>query len=149
MVGECRSTHTAGGRTTCKTAFKFDVWLVGQNPQEYCIGYVKGPKAECNKAKEKYTDGCVCALSKVSFDTHTTAAYISTPIPFCIDLAKSNITVLGSGSDNHADLCAGMPKHPVPPRSVAGVAKITTNRSTDRIAMIKTVSTEKRKIKAE
>ena len=38
------------------TAQKFEAWLVGQNPQEYCIGYVKGSKAECNKAKEKYTD---------------------------------------------------------------------------------------------
>ncbi len=34
-------------------AQKFDGWLVGQNPQEYCIGYVEGTKAVCSEAKDK------------------------------------------------------------------------------------------------
>ena len=129
------------------TAHKFEVWLVGTNPQEYCIGYVKGNKTTCTKAKQQHTDACVCALSKVVFDTFCSPAYISTPIPYRVDLAKSQITVLVSGSEPHAELIASMPTHPVPPRSVADVASITTNRSTDLIAMIKSVS-NKRKSKA-
>ena len=35
-------------------AHKFEVWLVGNNPQDYCIGFVKGSDAECNKANMKY-----------------------------------------------------------------------------------------------
>ena len=122
------------------TAHKFEVWLVGTNPQWYCIGYVKGSETVCNRAKQQYTDACVCALSKVSFDSWTQAAYISTPVPFRVDLAKSKITIFDSASHTHADLYATMPTHPVPPRSVADVARIQTNRSIDIIAIIKSMS---------
>ena len=76
------------------TGHKFEAWLVGTNAQEYCIGYVKGTEAECTKAMATYTEACVCALSKVSFDNWTQAAYISTPVNFRVDLAKSKITIL-------------------------------------------------------
>ena len=49
-------------------ANKFEVTLVGKIPEEYCKGYVKASKDECNKATEKFKDGTVWALSKVVFD---------------------------------------------------------------------------------
>ena len=73
------------------TAYKFEVYLVGTNAQDYCIGFVKASEAECKKAKEKYTEACVCALSKVVFDTYTGAAYIPTPIAFRVDLSLIHI----------------------------------------------------------
>ena len=41
------------------TAHKFEVTLVGRNPQEYCKGYVKSTESECDKAAEKFKDGTV------------------------------------------------------------------------------------------
>lgn len=126
-------------------AQKFEVWLVGQNPEHYCIGYVKSSVRVCQEALQKYQDATVWALSKVSFDTFAGATYISTPIPFRVDLAKSSISMFAPSHE----LSASMPQHPVPPRSVAEVARITTNRSTDLIAVIKDVSTNRRRSKTD
>ena len=131
------------------TAHKFEAWLVGNNPQDYCIGFVKGSEAECNQAKMKYTDDTVWSLSKVSFDTYTAVTYISTPIPFRVDLTESEMIIWDAGDETQKELRASHPKHPVPPRSVADVARIMTNRSTDLIAMIKDVSTQTRKNKSD
>ena len=68
------------------TAHKFEVWLVGTNPQDYCIGFVKGSETECNQAKIKYPDATGWSLTKVSFDTFTATTFISTPIPLRVDL---------------------------------------------------------------
>ena len=130
------------------TAYKFEVWLVGQNPQHYCVGYIKGTEPACRKASLQYHAGTVWALSQVVFDTFTTATYISTPIGFRVDLAKSTTTILNADSGKDVELCANMPKHPEPPRTVAEVSRINTNRSTDLIAMIKHVSTNRRKTKS-
>ena len=142
-----RYIYTSKKDQRAVTAHKFEVWLVGNNPQDYCIGFVKGSEAECNQAKMKYTDTTVWSLSKVSLDTYTAATYISTPIPFRVDLTKSKMTIRDAGDETDIELRASIPKHPVPPRSVADVARITTNRSTDLIAMIKEVS-EKRNTKS-
>ena len=50
------------------TAYKFEVWLVGNNPQHYCIGFIKGNEKQCNLARRKYTDHTVWSFSKVSLD---------------------------------------------------------------------------------
>ena len=55
------------------TAYKFEVWLVGNNPQHYCIGFIKGNESQCNLARGKYTDDTVWSLAKVSLDTYTAA----------------------------------------------------------------------------
>ena len=47
------------------------------------------------------------------------------------------------------ELRADMPRHPVPLRTVAEVACITTNRSTDLIGVIKEVGTNKRKCEGD
>ena len=49
------------------TAYKFEVFLVGTNPEEYCKGYVKSTESDCNKAAAKFKDGTVWALSKSRF----------------------------------------------------------------------------------
>ena len=126
-------------------AHKFETVLVGQNAQEYCIGFVKGTKAVCNEAMAKYPDGSVFTLSKVCFDGYTQAAFISTSVQFRVDLTKSQITILDDTSDTHGALCRGMPEKPQPPRTVAECARIGTNRSTDLIAMIKAVSPGQRR----
>ena len=137
-------TYTSKKDNRPVTAHKFEAWLVGNNPQDYCIGFLKGSEAECNQAKKKYTHDTVWSLSKVSLDTFTAAAYISTPIPFRVDLTKSRMTILDASDKTGIELHASIPKHPVPPRTVADVAHFTTNQSMDLIAMIKEVS-EKRK----
>ena len=129
------------------TAIKFEVWLVGNAAKDYCIGFVKGTEKECKDAKKKYTDDTVWALSKVSLDSYTALMYISTPVPFRVDLTKSKMTICEALL--HKELHASQPKHPEPPRSVADVARIATNRATDLIAMVKDVSAETRKTKSD
>ena len=75
--------------------------------------------------------------------------FISTPMPFRVDLTKSRMTIWDAGDETLMELHVSHPKHPVPPRSVADVARITTNRCTDLIAMIKEVSTQTRKNKSD
>ena len=128
-----------------KTAYKFEAYLVGKHADDYCIGYVRGSQADCTRAKEKYTDGCVCALSKVCVDTYTTSQYISTPLQFRVNLAKSTVSILESTSETHAALYDTMPIHPVPPRTVADITQISSSRNMDLMAMIKRIS-EKRMI---
>ena len=41
------------------------------------------------------------------------------------------------------DLCKQMPQEPIPPRSVADIARITTKRSTDLIAIVKDVGEQR------
>ena len=102
--------------------------VCGGNPQDYCIGFVKGTQTECERAKTKYHDDAVWKLAKASLDTYTATAYISTPIQFRVDLAKSTMTILDAQDGIGKRLRGSIPKNPVPPRSVADVARITTNR---------------------
>ena len=145
QVGQYTYTSKNDQRTV--TASKFEVWLVGNAAKDYCIGFVKGTEKECKDAKKKYTDDTVWALSKVSLDSYTALMYISTPVPFRVDLTKSKMTICEALL--HKELHASQPKHPEPPRSVADVARIATNRATDLIAMVKDVSAETRKTKSD
>ena len=88
---------------------------MGKDAEAYCVGYVKGSLGQCNKAKEKFAQGSVCALSKVVLDSFTAVQYISTPVPFRVDLAKSNVLILDRTPETHAALYDTMPTHPVPP----------------------------------
>ena len=112
-------------------AQKFEVYVVGQNAEAYCIGYVKGNMEACRKAEQKFCDGSTWTLSKIVFDNYTNASYINTPVPFRIDLTKSTLVSSASTSGN--------PPVPVPPRSVADIARIKTNKCSDLIAMVKEV----------
>ena len=128
-----RYTNKKDGREV--KAHKFEVWLVGSNPEHYCIGFVKASEQVCREALKKYQNGTAWALSKITLDTFTSATYISTPVPFRVDLAKSTVRQLDG------ELCASLPEHPIPPRSVAEVSCINTKRCTDLIAVLKEVDT--------
>ncbi len=125
-------------------ASKFEVCMVGPNPESYCIGYVRASFANCSKAKEKFTDGSVWTLSKAVFDTYTNASYISTPVPHKIDLQKSTMTDGNSDQAAEKAFRETMPLCPVPPRSVADVSCIRTNRCSDLIAIVKGVARDRR-----
>ena len=129
--------YTYFSKKDCSTvqAQKFEVYVVGQNPEAYCIGYVKGNMEACRQAHQKFCDGSAWTLSKVAFDTCTSVSYISTSVPFRIDLTKSTLVCLSKDSPN--------PSTPVPPRSVADIARIKTNKCSDLIAMVKVVKRER------
>ena len=119
------------------TGRKFETYLVGSKPEAYCVGYVKGSAAAVEQAKRRFADGSVSELSKVAFDTYTTNAYISTPVPYRIDLGRSTMVARDSDKPDDQHLRDTLPRSPVPPRSVADVARFTTNRATDLIAVVK------------
>ena len=78
--------YTYFSKRDCSTiqAQKFEVYVVGQNPEAYCIGYVKDDMEACRQAHEKFCDGSAWTLSNVAFDAETSASYISTSVPFVI-----------------------------------------------------------------
>ena len=142
-------TYVKKGSQQQVTAHKFEVTLVGRNPQDYCKGFVKASKEDCEKAAAKFKDGTVWALSKVVLDTYTAGQYISTPVLYRVDLFKSTMTNRDTNSEEDKALRASMPPAPVPPTSVGDLTRITTNRSTDLIAVVKEVGAQTRKSKAE
>ena len=131
-------TFTSKRDTKPVTQHKLEAWLVGTNAHAYCVGFVKGSQASVKEAHDKFVEGSVWALSKVVFDTQTAITFVSTPVPFRLDVAKSNMVRI---TDN--ELCMQMPQEPVPPRSVADTARITSKRSTDLIAIVKDVGEQR------
>ena len=103
-------TYTSKKDQSTVAAHKFEAWLVGGNPQDYCIGFVKGTQTECERAKTKYHDDAVWKLAKASMDTYTATAYISTPIQFRVDLAKSTMTILDAQDGIGKRLRGSIPK---------------------------------------
>ena len=129
-------TYQSKKNSSTVKAQKFEVYVVGQNAEAYCIGYVKGTMEDCRKAQEKFCDGSAWTLSRVAFDTWTNASYISTPVPYRIDLAKSSLVAVEGSSSS-------VPRVPVPPRTVADIARIKTNKGSDLLAMVKEVTRER------
>ena len=74
------------------------------------------------------------------FDPLDKLAYISTPLPFRVNLDKS--TWVPHATDSEADVALRQRLAPgaVPPRSVAETACIKSNRSTDLLALVKNLS---------
>ena len=131
------------------TAHKFEVFIVGNKPEEYCKGYVKSSSSECNQAADKFKDDTVWALSKVAFDTYTQNQYISTPVPFRVDLSKSMMKIQDERTEHQETLRASMPAAPTPLIPVADVKRITTNRSIDLIAVIKEIDSKTRQSRSQ
>ena len=129
-------TYQSKKNSSTVKAQKFEVYVVGQNAEAYCIGYVKGTMEDCRKAQEKFCDGSAWTLSRVAFDTWTNASYISTPVPYRIDLAKSSLVAVEGSSSS-------VPRVPVPPRTVADIARIKTNKGSDLLAVVKEVKRER------
>ena len=131
------------------TAHKFEVFLVGKKTEDYCKGFVKSTQSECSKVASKFQDGTVWALSKVAFDTYTQSQYISTPVPYRVDLSRSLMKILDESTETQETLRASMPSSPAPSASVADVTRITTNRSIDVIAVIKELDGKTRQSRSE
>ena len=129
-------------------AHKFEVHMVGQKPESYCIGYVKDSADAVGKARLKFLNGSVWLLSKVVFDTYAKAEYSGSPVPFRIDLLKSGMKHITPEDEQLKDLHETLPLCPVPPRTVAEVARITSAKSTDLLAIIKSCSKDIRTTKA-
>jgi len=127
---------------------KFEVYLVGNNPEWYCIGFVKDSTDALGKAQFKFKNGSIWLLSKPFFDTYTGAQFINTSVPFRIDLVKSQLAPVGEDHVEFNELSTSMPMCPVPPHLVADVARITTTKSTDLLALVKSVSSPDRKTKS-
>ena len=72
-------------------------------------------------------------MSKPTMYTYTKAAFISTPKCFRIDLAKTIMTLIPAISPEASALSFA----PVPPRTVAASAGITTTRTQDILALVK------------
>ena len=133
MFGGAVGSYTYKSRSNgadC-TMYKFEAILIGTDASAYLRGYVKGTAAQAREASKKFGDGSCWLLSKTVLDSFTNAAFISTPVPHRVDLAKSTLTPASLDT---------LPTHPVPPRTVADLAVITTNRSTDLLAVIKEAS---------
>ena len=140
LIGVHQESYTYNSKKNGETitAHKFEVCMVGLKSTSYCMGFVKGSSSAVKEAQRKFADGSMWALSKVSFDTYTQAQYISTPGTFRVDLSRSTLeTSTFSGVAQPAE-------YAVPPRTVAETVKITTNRSTDLLAVIKSVGSERK-----
>ena len=140
VVGAKSSEYTFNSKRNSQpvTQHKFEAWLVGVTASAYCVGFVKGSLAAVKQAQEKYVEGSVWALSKVAFDNYSAVTFVSTPVPHRVDVGKSKMEPI-----EDEEFCKKMPQEPIPPRSVADIAGITSKRATDLIAIVKDVGEQR------
>ena len=117
-----------------QTVKRWECTLLGLTPGAYCAGFLKGNDEQLKRGAEKFPDGSMWLLSKAVLDPKADLAYISTPLKFRVDLDKSALTPA------QEPLPPDFPSHPVPPRTVAETATITSTRATDLIALVKEIS---------
>ena len=108
-------------------AQKFECFLVGSNPSDYMVGFVKGSTKQVEEGKTKFKDTTVWMLSKTALDTYTKDAWISSPKPYRVNLATSTLEAVPNDDAKAKD----MPLAPVPPRTVAETACISSTKSKD------------------
>ena len=121
------------------TAYKFECFLLGEKEGVYMSGFLKGTQQQVNDAANKFKDGQVFKLSKVSLDTWTSTTSISSPKAFRLNLEKTTCEQIAAGDA----LAQQIPLAPVPPRTVGETAKVTTNKTQDLFAVVK-AATNKR-----
>jgi len=121
------------------TAYKFECLLLGDKEGVYMCGFLKGTQQQVNDAANKFKDGQVFKLSKISLDTWTSTTSISSPKAFRLNLEKTTCQHIAA---NDA-LAQQIPLAPVPPRTVGETAKVTTNKNQDLLAVVK-AATNKR-----
>ena len=121
------------------TAYKFECFLLGEKEGVYMYGFLKGTQQQVNDAANKFKDGQVFKLSKISLDTWTSTTSISSPKAFRLNLEKTTCQQIAAGDA----LAQQIPVAPVPPRTVGETAKVTTNKTQDLLAVVK-AATNKR-----
>jgi len=115
------------------TAYKFECFLLGEEEGVYMYGFLKGTQKQVNDAANKFEDGQVFKLTKISLDTWTSTTSISSPKAFRVNLEKTTCQQIAAGDA----LAQQIPLAPVPPRTVGETAKVTTNKTQDLLAVVK------------
>ena len=92
-----------------------------------------------NDAANKFKDGQVFKLSKISLDTWTYTTSISSPKAFRLNLEKTTCQQIAA---NDA-LAQQIPLAPVPPRTVGETAKVITNKTQDLLAVVKAATSKR------
>ena len=119
---------------------KFEAVLVSENAEEYCVGFVKGAKGDVASSMDKFREGTVWTLRRVVFESNAQVAYMSSSILISVDLGKSHLSPHSSDTSEDNSFRGRMPRSAVPPRQVAEIALFKTQRSTDLIALVRSVS---------
>ena len=127
------------------TQHKFSCLLLGA-PEEsgttgtscYCMGIFKGSEVQVKAMTEKYKEGTTLKLSKVTFDGTVTAQYIHTPHQVVVDMGKTTVHIMSPPELQMSGLKLG--SQVVPPRTVAETSGIRSSKSTDVLAMIKSMT---------
>ena len=96
------------------TAYKFECFLLGEKEGVYMSGFLKGMQQQVNDAANKFKDGQVFKLSKVSLDTWTSTTSISSPKAFRLNLEKTTCEQIAAGDA----LVQQIPLAPVPPQQI-------------------------------
>ena len=115
------------------TAYKFECFLLGEQEGVYMYGFLKGTQHQVNDAADKFKDGQVFQLTKISLDTWTSTTSISSPKAFRLNLEKTTCKQIAADDA----LAQQIPLAPVPPRTVGETAKVTTNKTQDLLAVVK------------
>lgn len=123
-------------------AYKFECFLLGEKEGVYMCGFLKGTEQKVKDAAVKFQDGHVFKLSKISLDTWTLSTSITSPKAFRVNLEKTTCLHIAAGDA----LAQQIPMAPVPPRTVAETAKVTTNKTQDLLAVVQ-AATKKRQTK--
>ena len=141
--GKDRS-YTYQDKKSLKTvkAFKFECYLLGEASGIYMLGFLKGTEQQVKDALVKFPNGRVFKLSNISLDSWTAANMISSPKAFRLNLEKTTCLPIADGAPQPAEI----PLAPVPPRTVAETAQVTTNKNQDLLAIVQT-ATKKRQNK--
>ena len=131
------------------TQHKFSCLLLGA-PEEpdaigtscYCMGVFKGSEGQVKAMGEKYKEGTALKLSKVTFDGSVTAQYIHTPHQVVVDMGKTMIHIMSPTELLLSGLNLG--SQVVPPRTVAETSSIRSSKSTDVLAIVKSISSSRK-----
>ena len=126
------------------TAHKLEARLVGDSETKYVMAVFKGSSAEVGAAKLKYMDGSVWVLSNIKFDESVSVALLSSPVPCCVDLKKTN-----AANNEDTDVEEKVVQMAVPPRTVAETCQITTTRHQDLLGLVTNVESPRQTKRGE
>ena len=102
----------------------------------------KGTEGQVKSLGDKYREGTVLKLSKVTFDGSIAAQYVHTPRPVVVDMGKTTIQLMSPPELLMSGLKLG--SQVVPPRTVAETSSIRSNKTTDVLAIVKSLSSSRR-----
>ena len=127
-------TYNAKRSGTPITAHKLEARLVGDTETKYTMAVFKGSAAEVSAAKLKYMDSSLWVFSNIKFDESASVAFLSSPLPWCVDLKKTNVAI-----NEDTDIGGKVVQVPVPPRTVAETCQITSTRHQDLLGLVTNV----------